>query len=171
MSSSTGYGPKLDPIALQKVLDHVMARNAQIAKAGHLGTPLCVWGSHGLGKTQMVQEYARSKGWKFTYCAPAQFEEMGDLHGIPSMHDPTPDRPNSGDEVTIFAPPEWVPKEKGPGILLLDDINRADDRILRGTMQKMADNQPWTLPATIEDPVVLEEIEDGLKMAGFAAKS
>ena len=105
MSSSTGYGPKLDPIALQKVLDHVMARNAQIAEAGHLGTPLCVWGSHGLGKTQMVQEYARSKGWKFTYCAPAQFEEMGDLHGIPSMHDPTPDRPNSGDEVTIFAPP------------------------------------------------------------------
>ncbi len=43
-------------------------------------------------------------------------------------------------------------------------------KILRGTMQKMADNQPWTLPATIEDPVVLEEIKDGLKTAGFAAK-
>ena len=148
MSSSTGYGPKLDPIALQKVLDHVMARNAQIAKAGHLGTPLCIWGSHGLGKTQMVQEYARSKGWKFTYCAPAQFEEMGDLHGIPSMHDPTPDKPNSGDEVTIFAPPEWVPKEKGPGILLLDDINRADDRILRGIMQLLQNFAmfSWQLP-------------------------
>ena len=89
---------------------------------GRSGKLLDAWGDghfimpHGLGKTQMVQEYARSKGWKFTYCAPAQFEEMGDLHGIPSMHDPTPDKPNSGDEVTIFAPPEWVPKEKGPGM-------------------------------------------------------
>ena len=43
-------------------------------------------------------------------------------------------------------------------------------KILRGTMQKMADNLPWTLPATIEDPVVLDEIKDGLKGAGFAAK-
>jgi propionyl-CoA synthetase len=43
-------------------------------------------------------------------------------------------------------------------------------KILRGTMQKMADNQPWTMPATIEDPVVLDEIRGGLKSAGFAAK-
>ena len=41
-------------------------------------------------------------------------------------------------------------------------------KILRGTMRKMADNQPWTLPATIEDPAVLDEINDGLKAAGFA---
>jgi len=43
-------------------------------------------------------------------------------------------------------------------------------KILRGTMQKMADNQPWTMPATIEDPVVLDEIRGGLKAAGYAAK-
>jgi len=43
-------------------------------------------------------------------------------------------------------------------------------KILRGTMQKMADNQPWTMPATIEDPVVLDEIKGGLKSAGYAAK-
>jgi len=44
-------------------------------------------------------------------------------------------------------------------------------KILRGTIQKMADNQPWTMPATIEDPVVLDEIKDGLKAAGYAAKA
>ncbi|MBS0520455.1 MAG: propionyl-CoA synthetase [Proteobacteria bacterium] len=43
-------------------------------------------------------------------------------------------------------------------------------KILRGTIQKMADNQPWTMPATIEDPVVLDEIKGGLKNAGYAAK-
>ena len=41
-------------------------------------------------------------------------------------------------------------------------------KILRGTMQKMADSQSWTMPATIEDPAVLDEIKDGLKTAGYA---
>ncbi|MEI6204994.1 MAG: hypothetical protein WCP68_23855, partial [Enhydrobacter sp.] len=36
-------------------------------------------------------------------------------------------------------------------------------KILRGTMQKMADNQPWTMPATIEDPAVLDEIATAMK--------
>lgn len=47
-----------------------------------------IWGNHGLGKTQLVTEYAREKGWGLAYCAPAQFEEMGDLHGIPTLVDP-----------------------------------------------------------------------------------
>jgi hypothetical protein len=73
---------------------------------------------------------------------------MGDLHGIPTIHDPTPDESNSGDEYTVFAPPEWVPTAKGPGILLLDDINRADDRILRGIMQLLQNFEmfSWQLP-------------------------
>jgi propionyl-CoA synthetase len=36
-------------------------------------------------------------------------------------------------------------------------------KILRGTMQKMADNLPWTMPATIEDPAVLDEIATAMK--------
>ena len=44
-------------------------------------------------------------------------------------------------------------------------------KILRGTMQKIADDQPWKMPATIDDPGVLEEIAGGLKTAGYAAKS
>ena len=31
-------------------------------------------------------------------------------------------------------------------------------KILRGTMKKIADREPWTLPATIEDPSTLDEI-------------
>jgi propionyl-CoA synthetase len=44
-------------------------------------------------------------------------------------------------------------------------------KILRGTMQKIADGQPWKMPATIDDPVVLEEIAGGLKGAGMIAKA
>jgi propionyl-CoA synthetase len=35
-------------------------------------------------------------------------------------------------------------------------------KILRGTMRKIADNQEYTMPATIEDPAVLEEIRAAL---------
>jgi len=42
-------------------------------------------------------------------------------------------------------------------------------KILRGTMQKIADGQDWKMPATIDDPAALDEIMGGLKMAGYAS--
>src|SRR4051812_3762588 len=36
-------------------------------------------------------------------------------------------------------------------------------KILRGTIKKMADGDPWTMPATIEDPKVLDEIQGALQ--------
>ncbi|MFP1632207.1 propionyl-CoA synthetase [Zhengella sp. ZM62] len=35
-------------------------------------------------------------------------------------------------------------------------------KILRGTMQKIADGEAWNMPATIDDPAILEEITDTL---------
>lgn len=40
-------------------------------------------------------------------------------------------------------------------------------KILRGTMKKIADGDAWTPPATIDDPVILAEIEDRLKERGL----
>jgi propionyl-CoA synthetase len=40
-------------------------------------------------------------------------------------------------------------------------------KILRGTMKKIADRDPWTLPATIEDAGALEEIGAALRATGF----
>jgi propionyl-CoA synthetase len=39
-------------------------------------------------------------------------------------------------------------------------------KILRGTMKKIADAEPWTMPATIDDPVILDEIGTALKQHG-----
>jgi propionyl-CoA synthetase len=36
-------------------------------------------------------------------------------------------------------------------------------KILRGTMKKIADQDPWTTPATIEDPQALDEIKEALE--------
>lgn len=41
-------------------------------------------------------------------------------------------------------------------------------KILRGTMQKIADNEEFRLPATIEDPVSLEEIDEALQKMGLS---
>ncbi|MDH3758974.1 MAG: AMP-binding protein, partial [Gammaproteobacteria bacterium] len=41
-------------------------------------------------------------------------------------------------------------------------------KILRGTMRKIADSESYNIPATIEDPVVLNEIQDALGSIGYA---
>jgi propionyl-CoA synthetase len=41
-------------------------------------------------------------------------------------------------------------------------------KILRGTIQKIADNEPWKMPATIDDPVILDEITEALEGIGYA---
>jgi len=40
-------------------------------------------------------------------------------------------------------------------------------KILRGTIKKIADGDPWAMPATIDDPVILDEIGTALKGRGM----
>jgi propionyl-CoA synthetase len=42
-------------------------------------------------------------------------------------------------------------------------------KILRGTIQKIADNEPWKMPATIDDPAILDEIKSALEGIGYAS--
>ena len=39
-------------------------------------------------------------------------------------------------------------------------------KILRGTMKKIADGEPWNMPATIDDPAILDEIKSTLRQRG-----
>ena len=41
-------------------------------------------------------------------------------------------------------------------------------KILRGTMQKIADDEEWKMPATIDDPAILDEIAEALRGVGYA---
>ncbi len=40
-------------------------------------------------------------------------------------------------------------------------------KILRGTMKKIADGTEWKMPATIDDPAILDEISESLKGLGY----
>jgi len=40
-------------------------------------------------------------------------------------------------------------------------------KILRGTMRRIADGQEYTVPATIDDPAILDEIAETLQLLGY----
>ena len=44
-------------------------------------------------------------------------------------------------------------------------------KVLRGTMRKIADGQDWAMPATIDDPAILDEIAMALGDAGVTQTS
>lgn len=134
------YGTACDALELERFLTHTITVNERLEEQGRRKTPVCIWGRHGIGKTEIVESLARARAAAFVTIAPAQFEEMGDLMGMPVVVDEG--------RATRMAPPEWVPRSEGPGILLIDDVNRADDRILRGLMHLLQNFEltGWKLP-------------------------
>ena len=40
-------------------------------------------------------------------------------------------------------------------------------KILRGTIKKIADGTPYNVPATIDDPAILDEIRESLGQMGY----
>jgi MoxR-like ATPase len=138
------YGTKCNTAELNDFIKHILTTNKQSENQDKRKTPICIWGDHGIGKTQTIEAFAQQHGYKFAYIAPAQFEEMGDLLGMPKILEN-----ENGETLTHFVAPDWVPREEGPGILLIDDVNRADDRILRGIMQLLQNFElvSWKMPA------------------------
>ena len=44
-------------------------------------------------------------------------------------------------------------------------------KVLRGTMKRIADQQEWRMPATIDDPMILDEITDSLAEVGYGPEA
>jgi propionyl-CoA synthetase len=43
-------------------------------------------------------------------------------------------------------------------------------KVLRGVMRRIANAEPWTTPATIDDPAILDEITAALQTLGYPRK-
>lgn len=97
-----------------------------------------VHGLHGIGKSQVVKQFAEENGMQFIDRRLSQIES-GDLLGLPDV---------SG-EVTRYKLPNWLPTDpKSKGILFLDELNRARRDVLQGVFQLVLDRQlgDYTLP-------------------------
>jgi hypothetical protein len=177
------YGEKVHYEQLDRFLQDVFQanRDQELANSDERFAT-CIWGHSGIGKTAKVKQHCKKPvlwngkeypGYAVFDVPIAQFEEMGDLHGMPSRHikiakagkgEPEErwvpeevltgwqrdgwDIMPSGGVRTMYAPPDWVPSCEGPAILLLDDWNRASVRIIKGIMQLLQNYGmvSWKLP-------------------------
>ena len=127
-------GISLKATEIVEMLDVVVQANDINYTLGLPRITMCIWGSHGIGKTQLIEDYAKSNKMAFKKFDPSQLEEVGDLIGIPLIT-----KDIYGNEMTTYAKPKFFPTSaddcENGGILLIDDFNRADTRILQAIME------------------------------------
>lgn len=150
-SFANEFGIVTTPSKVTEFLTHIMKRNLELIAEGKPGERIvpCIWGAAGIAKTSMVKQFEKNglvlndkKVFpKVIHIALAQLEEAGDITtGLPITSVDEQGRP-----ITAYAAPEWWPTvemtENGarPVILLFDDFNRADPRILKAIMQILQD--------------------------------
>ena len=83
-------------------------------------------GRHGIGKSQILTRYFKSKGIPVKTLFLGQMSDPGDLLGLPNKDEET--------GKTVFMPPYWLPVDGQPIVLFLDEINRARPEILQTVM-------------------------------------
>lgn len=91
-----------------------------------LKVPVMMVGAMGIGKSWIVKQAAKNLGIECIDLRLAQ-QEPGDLIGIP--------RYDSAKGSTVWAKPEWWPKEGTSGILFLDELNRAPTDVRQAIFQ------------------------------------
>ena len=81
-------------------------------------------GKHGIGKSQIIENYFVGKGKKVVTLFLGQMSDPSDLIGLPVL---------DGSK-TDFRPPWWFPENNEPVVLFLDELNRARPEILQCVM-------------------------------------
>lgn len=93
------------------------------------GIPLMVWGTHGIGKSSVIRQFAESKNIPLVNLVLSQMEAV-DLLGMPIVTQKTTlinNQDGSTGYVTIpvtqYAQPSWWPVQ--PSLVFLDELNRS----------------------------------------------
>jgi propionyl-CoA synthetase len=74
------------------------------------------------------------------------------------------------DEVVALVRERIGPVASFKTALVVDRLPKTrSGKILRGTMRRIADGEDYRMPATIDDPAILGEIEGALARAGYPA--
>ena len=102
-----------------------------IGKNGIPVTPI-LWGTHGIGKTESVEQVAIDLGYKCITVMLSQIESV-DLLGVMFSKKAVV----SGHDVTNYVPPEWFDEALSTGkvILHLDEFNRARPDVMKAAFQ------------------------------------
>jgi len=95
-----------------------------------------IWGSAGVGKSQIVQQVAKKRNWQFIDLRAVQLDPV-DLRGLPRVTDTQ----------TEWVPPKFLPTS-GEGILFLDELTSAPQMTQAACYQLVLDRKlgEYTLP-------------------------
>lgn len=127
-----------------------------------------IWGSHGIGKTEVPKQVASELDLKFIKINSEQLSEEGDIVGYPqikfelcnSNHECIFVPKNSvevfkslgyvptGETRMEYAAPVWATNVKENSILLIDEINRASPSVMQALMNLILEQSTlsYTLP-------------------------
>lgn len=109
-------------------------------------------GRHGIGKSQILENYFTKKGQKVVSLFLGQMSDPGDLIGIPHKNEQT--------GKTEFMPPYWFPMDKQPIVLFLDELNRARPEILQ-TIMDLALNKKLAGRSLPEGSRIISAVNEG----------
>ena len=106
---------------------------SEIVKALKLLTqekiPAFLWGSPGVGKSQVVSQTAQALGWDLRDIRALLLDPV-DLRGLPRFENGN----------TVWSPPGFLPHE-GEGIFFLDELNAAPPMVMNACLQLVLDRQ------------------------------
>jgi MoxR-like ATPase len=92
--------------------------------------PTCVWGSPGIGKSQVVHQVGAAANLEVRDVRAVLLDPV-DLRGLPHVN---------GDGRSHWAIPEFLPRD-GAGILFLDELNRAPSLVQNACFQLVLDRK------------------------------
>lgn len=108
--------------------------------------PLLLYGTHGIGKSEMLKAAAQSMGMNYI-CVDLSLMEPTDLVGLPYIDD---------GRRTRFAAPSFLPTD-GCGVLAIEEINRAPNYMRTSCLQLLTERrlndyvvpENWSLVASM----------------------
>ena len=95
------------------------------------GLNLLSVGYHGVGKTQMVLEEAKSLGLKMKYYSSSTLDPWSDLVGIPVPVDAKGNSKRDGKELQFIRPTDVEDAE----IMFFDELNRAHPKVINAVLE------------------------------------
>jgi len=132
---------KINSIKLKKILDTTPPEQN-----------IMLTGKHGIGKSQILNNYFTAKGSKVVILFLGQMSDPGDLIGLPHFNEKTGQ--------TDFMLPYWFPTDNKPVVLFLDELNRARPEILQ-TIMDLALNRTLAGKKLPEGSRIISAVNDG----------
>ncbi len=57
------YGTSSSSLEIERPLAHIICVNRQAESRNGKRIPLCIWGRHGIGKTELIEDFSRQNGF------------------------------------------------------------------------------------------------------------